>query len=136
MRIAVLILAILGAIGAGILGVIWVSDYESGKDLVNLAGALGGEEAVDVDEFHRLGIAAYMLLVAALLGVVGGILAFLGKGKIAGAIMLVGVAIPGFLAPMSLVFSGLLALAGVLAFLIKPKETAQAEISETPTATA
>ena len=57
-------------------------------------------------------------------GIVGGILAMMGKGKIAAILMLAGVIVPAILAPKSLVFTFLLAIAGIVCFFVKPKQAA------------
>jgi hypothetical protein len=127
MRIAVLILALLGAVTAGFLGYKWFSDSRSpevkaARDLAEALGQLPGAEdaKAKVAEHDRLVLASYFLMGAFVLGIAGGALAYTGKGVIAGIILLVAAGVPAVLAPKSLVFSCPLVVAGVLSFLIRP----------------
>lgn len=118
MRIVGLILGILGGLAAGALGIKWLSDAHQMRELIGAARGLG----VDTGELDKLIIAAYILLAAMLLGIIGGVLAFKGKGKIAAALMLVGALLPVVFAPKALVFTFLLLVGGALSMLAKPKE--------------
>ena len=117
MRKAGLILGILGAIAAGFLGMKWLSDANSMKELIGFARNVG----VDTSELDRLVMAAYMLLGSAVLGIIGGVMAYQGKGKIAGILMLIGAIAPAILAPRALVFTCILLVGGLVSFMAKPK---------------
>jgi hypothetical protein len=57
-------------------------------------------------------------------GIVGGILAVMGKGKIAALLMLAGAIVPAVWAPKSLVFTCLLVIGVIVIFFSKPRQTA------------
>src|SRR5258708_6018063 len=81
MKIAVIILGILGSLAFGGLGSKWVSDYESNKaqikSITKLAASLGGKSA-DVDEaikgVERTKTAGYIMIVVALFGLAASVL--------------------------------------------------------------
>lgn len=116
MRIAGLILGILGGLAAGFLGMKWLSDANATRELITAARNLG----VDMSELDSTVNAAYILLGSAVLGIVGGVMAFKGKGKIAGALMLVGAIAPAIFAPKALVFTCILLIGGIVSFFAKP----------------
>jgi len=118
MRIVGLILGILGGLAAGALGIKWLSDAHQMRELIGAAREFG----VDTGELDKLIIAAYILLAAMVLGIIGGVLAFKGKGKIAAGLMLVGALLPVVFAPKALVFTFLLLVGGALSLLARPKE--------------
>jgi hypothetical protein len=135
MKIAVIILGILGSIAFGGLGTKWVSDYESNKaqikSLSKLAASLGGKGS-DVDDaikaVERTKTAGYLMIVVALLGIGASVL--VGKfGKLSGAVLLVGAAIPAVLAPLSLVAGFLLVIAGILALFVKTAPPERAAVA-------
>jgi hypothetical protein len=117
MRIAVLVLGILGGIAAAFLGASWLSDYEDSRELIEAAQALGA----DASGLQSLVIAAYFLLSGLATGIAGGVLAFKHRGRVAAGLMLVSVVGAAIFAPKSLVFSCILALAAVFAFFVKPR---------------
>ncbi|HKS42514.1 MAG TPA: hypothetical protein VJX74_18015 [Blastocatellia bacterium] len=122
MRIAGLVLGILGGLAAGFLGMKWLSDANSMKELVGAARNLG----VDMTELDKTITAAYILLGSAVLGIVGGVMAFKGKGKIAGLLMLIGAIAPAIFAPKALVFTCILLIGGIVSFFAKPAADARA----------
>jgi hypothetical protein len=132
MKIAVMILGILGALAVGGLGAKWVSDYEKNKETIvamtKLAHSFGGGKTTDVDDaikgVERTKTAGYIMIVGGLLALAAAIA--VGKlGKISAAVMLVAAIAPAVLAPLSLVASFLLILAGILAFFVKTKPAAR-----------
>lgn len=130
MRITGLILGIVGGVVAGLLGMIWLRDYYSMKDQLEAAASLSQAVGGDVTaQLQQLVTAAYLLLGSLLLGIVGGILAFMGKGKIAGPLMLLGALLPAIFAPKALVFTALLVIAGVVSFFVKPRRQAPPTLS-------
>lgn len=122
MRIAGLILGILGGLAAGFLGMKWLSDANSMKEMVGAARNLG----IDMSELDKTITAAYILLGSAVLGIVGGVMAFKGKGKIAGLLMLIGALAPAIFAPKALVFTIILLVGGIVSFMAKPSAEARA----------
>jgi hypothetical protein len=117
MRITSLILGVIGGLLAGTLGLTWMQDANRMRELIAAARNLG----VDTGEVDKLIIAAYILLVAMVVGIVAGVLAFKGKGKIAAPLMILGAIAPAFFAPKALVFTFILLLGGLLSFAAKPK---------------
>jgi hypothetical protein len=132
MKIAVIILGILGSLAFGGLGAKWVSDYQDNKaqikSLAKLAASLGGGKTTEVDAaikaVERTKDAGYVMIGVALLALAASIL--VGKfGKLSGAAILVGTAIPAAMAPLSLVAGFLLVIAGILALFVKTAPPAQ-----------
>ena len=117
MRIAGLILGIIGGLLAGMLGITWMRDANRMRELIETAKSLG----VDTGEVDKLVIAAYILLAVMIVGIVAGVLAFRGKGKIAAPLMILGAVAPALFAPKALVFTFILLLGGLLSFAAKPK---------------
>lgn len=120
MRIAGLILGILGGLAAGFLGMKWMGDADSLKASIEAARKLGANMA----ELDKMVMASYMLIGAMVAGIVGGILAMMGKGKIAALLMLAGAILPAIWAPKSLVFTCILLLGGIVSFFAKPRQAA------------
>ncbi len=120
MRITGLILGILGGLLAGCLGWKWLDDAHHMQASINALRGLGGNMA----ELDKMITAAYMLIGAMGAGIIGGILAMMGKGKIAALLMLAAVILPAIWAPKSLVFTCILLIAGIVSFFAKPKQGA------------
>ena len=121
MRIVGLILGVLGGLAAGALGIKWLSDAHQMRELIGAARQLG----LDTGELDKLVMAAYVLIASMVIGIIGGVLAFKGKGRIAGSIMLVGALLPVVFAPKALAFTFLLLIAGGLSLMAKPKPQPQ-----------
>ena len=117
MRIVGLVLGIIGGLLAGMLGLTWMRDANRMRELIDAARNLG----VDTGEVDKLVIAAYILLAVMVVGIVAGVLAFRGKGKIAAPLMILGAIAPALFAPKALVFTFILLLGGLLSFVAKPK---------------
>lgn len=130
MKIAVLILGLLGSIAFLTVGAIWLSDYNAHKD--EIAGMkqtmtqLGASGAIDeqLKELQTHVRAAYSMLVLGGLSFLASILVF-KVSKLSGAILILSVLIPAILLPKTLLFSFFLLIAGALAFAVKPKKVAQ-----------
>lgn len=125
MRIAALILGILGGLISGAVGFKWWSDAQDvDPKLLEMAKALGGA-AGDLD---KLIMASYVLMAGALAGIIGGILAMKGN-KIGGILMIPFAIIPAFIVPSDkmvamFVFLAPLLIGGILGLLAKPKVAA------------
>ncbi len=113
MRITVLILGIIGAIISALLAFKWLSDASKYKELIEAAGASG-----EIDKIVR---GAYALLVAAALGVGGGILTLKEKGKLAAGLFLFAAVMPAILLPKTLIATFLFLICAGLAFRSKSK---------------
>jgi hypothetical protein len=120
MRIAGLILGILGGLAAGFLGMKWMGDANSLKGQIEVVRKMG----VNMDELDKMATASYMLIGAMVAGILGGILAMMGKGRIAALLMLAGAILPAIWAPKSLVFTCILVLGGIVSFFAKPRQAA------------
>lgn len=120
MRIAVLILAILGVLAGAALGIKWLGDANEYKSTLEAVQKMG----IDTSEVQTLVRAAYALLGGAVLGIAGGVLAMLRKGKLAGALLAVAVIVPAVLSPKTLIATFLMAIAAVLAMFVKPPASA------------
>ncbi len=138
MRISVLVVGILGALSAGALGAFWLLDCQMAKSSVEKSRAMvallrqgGGplppfldnevKKAEDVVQTYDRHMRAYPFLLAGLvLGGAGAALGMAGRGLSAAALLLVSAVGPAVLDPRSLIFTGLLIVAGGLAFFIRP----------------
>lgn len=133
MKIAVTIIVILGALASFILGVTWLSDFNDYKTEMAAVNEMSTEINSDpeiskaLQEVETLRNCAYALIACAIIALVTVFL--IGKiGKIAAVIILAAGIVPAFFSPMSLLFTSLLVIGGILAFFVKPKVQA-AEVS-------
>jgi hypothetical protein len=114
MKIAALVLAILGAVAIGGVGAKWVSDYNKNKDAVQAASQLLGSDAPEVKELHRVVTGGYLGIVFAVVSVIGAALVFKAPRASGGGFLAAGV-IPGIFAWKMFVCGGPLVIAGALA---------------------
>jgi hypothetical protein len=122
MRILGLILGILGGLLAGCLGWKWLDDANHMKAMIDVARSAG----VSMADLDKTVTAGRMLIGSMGAGIVGGVLAMMGKGKIAALLMLAGVIVPAIWAPKSLVFTFVLLIGGIVCFFVKPRQGAGA----------
>ncbi|MCG2634702.1 MAG: hypothetical protein J4A00_07270 [Gammaproteobacteria bacterium] len=108
MRIAALILGVLGGIVAGALGMKWLSDF---GQLNEMQRAMGGEQ------LQSLGTAGLMMILSLVLGVVGGIMSWKRKFLVGGVLMLVGGIVPLLYAKQAILFLSILIAGGIVALL-------------------
>ncbi len=118
MRIGALITGILGGLLSAMLGMKWQADAAEHAKVLETAKALGA----DTGELDALLTASWFMVGGLFVGIVGGVLALKGRGKLGGALMLATALIPGLFAGKALVGTFILAVAGVLALLSKPKK--------------
>lgn len=130
MKVAVLILGLLGSFAFLLVGAGWLSDYNQHKNEIagmkQTMAQLGAsgvieEQLKDLETHVR---AAYAMIALGVLSLIASALVF-KTSKIAGAILIVSVLVPAILLPKTLIFSSLLLIAGILAFAVKPKKIAQ-----------
>ncbi|MCH9684484.1 MAG: hypothetical protein K0V04_23820 [Deltaproteobacteria bacterium] len=115
MHIAGLILGILGGLAAGALGMTWLSDVSSVDPEVAALADLSG-----------ITTAGYLLILALVLGITGGVLALRRKGRWAAALMIPAAVAPAIVEPSALVFTFLLLIGGLLSLGAKPRAPAYA----------
>ena len=113
MRIASLVVGLLGGLFSGMLGIKWLSDAAEYKEQLELAAELG----VDTGGIVAAG---WLMLVALAAGIFGGVLAAKGKGKPAAAVMIGAGVLPAVFHGSALVTTSFLILAGLLALRIRP----------------
>lgn len=122
MKIAIIILGILGSLASLGLGSIWVNDYNKNKDLIESAADSGlvSEDDHSMVELKQVVNAGYSLIVLGLVSLIVSIM--VGKlKKVTGIILLIAVAVPAFFTMKSLLATFLLLIAAILAFVMKPK---------------
>jgi hypothetical protein len=132
LRIIVLVLAVLGAGVSGWLFFRWLgeqndeklkTDVELQRGVIKAAGGQGGprieEMKKNVEKWDSRKRTLWLMLAATVLGIAGGVIAFLRLGSLGGLVLLLGVVGPGIAFPPTLLFLSLLIIAGGLAFLIK-----------------
>jgi hypothetical protein len=121
MRIAVLILGILGGLVNGALGIKNLMDAHDNAAALALAKSVG--MASEVNSAMTM---AYLLTAGLVAGIIGGVLGFKGN-KIGGPILILFGILPGIFATGDartgcFVFGSLLVLGGILGLLVKPKQ--------------
>ncbi|MDF2869239.1 MAG: hypothetical protein K0R05_814 [Anaerocolumna sp.] len=122
MRVAVIILVIIGTLASIGLGVKWLSDFDTYKTEIAAVEEYSSDPDVAqaLKDMEELKSCSYALIVC---GIVSLISVFLMSklGKITSVIFLAAAIIPAVLAPISLTFTFFFIIAGILAFFVKPK---------------
>ena len=118
MRIAALVLGVLGGLAAAMLSIKWLGDAAQAKESIEAVRAMGGS----MGELDSLVRAAYCLLGSFVLGIAGGVFSLKGKGKLASALLLAGAVVPAIFAAQTLIATFFLVIAAPLAFFAKPKQ--------------
>jgi len=106
MKIAALVLGILGGLIAIGLGGKWLSDF---GQLTDMQRAMGGED------LQNLGVASLLLMGTGIAGIVGGIFAFKRKFALAAGLMFAGGIVPLIYASQAIIFLLPLLAGGVVA---------------------
>lgn len=126
MKMAALIIGLLGSLAVLGLGAKWVSDFNKFEKTIaaieKLSEQLGKSNKISASmaKVKRLKTAGYLMIILGIAALIGSILV-LKMSKVSAIIMLAAAIIPGVLAPQSLVAGFLLIIAGILAFIAKPK---------------
>lgn len=118
MKVAAIIIGILGALAAGALGAKWISDARSVQDKIDLIQSMGG----DVSEINGLKAGAYVLVGSLFAGIGACVMLLRNKPKHAAILMACAGALPCVFAMKALVFTWLLILAAVLSARVKPRQ--------------
>lgn len=125
MRTAVLVLGLLGAAATCVLAVEWLSEYNEQRTALTPYLPLIEQHETLATRFETLESrvqAGYALIASTLLAVAGLILAALKRWRFAAIPLIVGGVVPGFFAPLAFIFSGLLAVAGLLALAVRESQ--------------
>ncbi len=125
MKIAALILGIIGSLASFALGSKWYTDYnkykETAESLTTAAGKLGNAEvSASMSEFNTIGHASYALLACGVIGLIASLLVF-KQSKMAAIILVLAAVVPAVFTAKALIATFILFVAGALAFLVKPK---------------
>ncbi|MBI4411413.1 MAG: hypothetical protein HY541_02890 [Deltaproteobacteria bacterium] len=128
MKVAALILGLLGSLAAVGLGSKWVTDYNKYESTIasmqELSEQMGsGVLADSLGEVKKLKNAGYALVGLGILAFLASVLVF-KLGKLSGLVMLIAAIVPGVLAPQAFVATALLIVGGILALLAKSKTSA------------
>jgi hypothetical protein len=132
MRTAVLIVGILGCMAAGTLGVLWFLQKNSPEGQLlealrqDLRGRLDADALSKLKDWDRHVWAIWFLFAAVPLGLGGAILGFNGRGFSGAVLLFLAVLGPAVLASRSLVFTGVLLIAGLLCLFVKRRRPALA----------
>lgn len=133
MKIAALVLGLLGSLAVAVLGVMWAGQYQEFEksELYSVLQQSRSQGHTDPQleqafaKAERIGNAGYASVVMGLLALVCTPFVF-KVPKVSGTLMALAVVVPAVLEPKSLAFSFLLALAALFAFLVKPRPRAVA----------
>lgn len=132
-RIIAGILALLGIVPAVLGGMLLMNDIAEGRTLLaeteSIIGTLPEAEQNEIAAVvAQQQNTAYALFGAAVLGLIGAVLAFMGKGPIGAALLLISGIAPYIvrLDPAIFIFSGLFILAALVAFFARKKAAAPA----------
>jgi hypothetical protein len=132
-RIIAGILALLGIVPAVLGGMLLMNDIAEGRALLaETEAVIGTLPEAEQNEFAAVVAqqqnTAYALFGAAVLGLIGAVLAFMGKGPIGAVLLLIGGIAPYIvrLDPAIFIFSGLFILAALVAFFARKKAAAPA----------
>lgn len=107
MRIAGFITSMLGAIGAGGLGLSWLRNASCREAHGSVDSWLPGGDPVI--------LSAYLLVVALVLACIGGLFVLQGRQRTSGTLLLIAGIGPGLIEPRAFVVTFLLILAGLIA---------------------
>lgn len=125
MRIAVIVLAVLGALASGFLGVNWLNTLSALNGLSELERATAYQmAAAQGQSLDQMGIAAIVLVIGAFVGFVAAFLALKSKYQLAGALLLGAGILPVLFQGKAVVFTALLIVAGGLALVLHSRQKA------------
>ena len=128
MKVAALVLGILGSLATLVVGALWTDNYKHLEDvkkaeaLSREIGGLGAEtKAIDAEiaAVRRKARASYPMVVLSLAAFVCAFVV-LKWPRIGGSVLAIAALVPAVLAPLSLVVGFLLLLAALFAFLVRP----------------
>ena len=118
LRISIIVLALLGALASGAVGVKWISDANESAAQIETLQAMG----MDTSELDQILNGAYMLLGSMVLGFAGAVVAFRRKLVPTSALLILAGVAPALFTAKVLIFTWMLILGGLLALRLKPIE--------------
>jgi LytS/YehU family sensor histidine kinase len=121
-KIAIVALAVLGALAAGFLGGKWMGDLGGMSDQQRMAAQLMGQ----TEQINKMTTSAFVLLAGFLAGLAGAFLSFTGRFALGGGLMLAFGVLPVLFTPQALIFTSPLIAAGVVALLAHFRARGQA----------
>jgi hypothetical protein len=126
MRVAILVLSILGGLSSTVLGHYWLLDYYKYRDAIDrnrpFVARLGNAQfTATVAEFDLRTKTFPFLLAGALLGMTGGVLATQNFRRCAAVLLFTSAVGPGVLLPMTLHFTAPLLFGAVLCLQFGPR---------------
>jgi hypothetical protein len=125
MKTTVIVLAILGALASGFLGVNWLNSLSALSGMTDLERAMAQQmAAAQGQSLDSMGTAAIILVIGALVGIVGAVLVMKNKFSLAGGLLLGAGILPVLFQGKAVVFTALLIVAGALAFVLHSKQKA------------
>jgi hypothetical protein len=124
MKQAIIILGIIGSLGAFAWGFKWFSDYSAYKyEVTDKNGTFLSNSSQyrnsAIAEYENTGQASYFLMVGSLFSVIA-VLMLKKFGKFSAIILLVAAISPVIFVPESILITSILLLAGILIFILKP----------------
>lgn len=127
MKIAVIVLAILGALASGFLGINWLNNLSALGGMSELERATAhAMAAAQGQSLDKMGTAAIILVIGALASLVGAFLAMKNKFSLAGGLLLGAGILPVLFQGKAVVFTAVLIVAGALAFVLYSRKPAVA----------
>lgn len=127
MKIAVIILAVLGALAAGFLGMKWMGDLAALGNMSEFERmAAKSMAAAQGQSLDKMQAAAFILVLGALAGFAGAFFALKNRFALAGGLLLGAGVFPVLFQPQAVVFTSLLIIGGALAFFKHSKKEAAA----------
>lgn len=125
MKKAVLVMAILGSLASGFLGISWINSLSALGGMNELERATAhAMAAAQGQSLDKMGTAAFILVIGAFVGLASTFLVMKEKFSLAGGLLLGAGVLPVLFQGKALVFTALLVVAGALAFILHAKKTA------------
>jgi len=127
MKIAIVILAVLGALASGFLGMNWLNDLSALEGMSELERmAAKSMAAAQGQSLDKMGAAALILIFGAIAAFVGAFFAIKGRYSLAGGLLLGAGILPVLVQPQAVVFTAFLIVGGGLAFFLHSRNKAAA----------
>ncbi len=126
MKIAIVILGVLGAFLSGSLGYTWLSDIGEITDFQRTIIDISGQG----EEIRDLASAGAALSIAFFAGIAGVIASLMNKFAVGSLLMLGAGFLPAFFVPETLFFTSFLIVGGVLAFFLHRKIKSEQQLNQ------